>query len=222
MGYQYLKMAHLLVVLSLCLVSMATAMEGRSDKDDWAYQWYTGEPFRFQCQTSGLNFTGNNYVVWDTPTRKMLPTGHDDEHYKLYTADGIRDVELLIKNVQAEYHGVYTCHMYSDTAKAVGKVIYAINVHDVKHHDMIDKYRHNIIVAVIATAVFICPFATVCMVWQFRYEERDRRKHKGSNGKPYVVDHELKAGPPADGIAESVMSPEGKGAYENLDMSTQL
>lgn len=218
-------MTGLAVALSLCVVSMATAaMEGVSNGDDWAYQWYTGEPFRFKCQTSGLNITADNYVVWDTPTRKTLPINHDQTDYQLSTVDGVRDVELLVKNVRSEFHGVYTCHVYADnTAKNVGKVIYGLNIHDVKYHDMIDKYRHNIVVAVIATVVFIVPFATICLVKQFQYEERTKRKHGTTNGKPYMVEHELKQ-PYYDGVAENVKSTEGEGAYENPDpdLSTQL
>ncbi|XP_045203696.2 uncharacterized protein LOC123556786 [Mercenaria mercenaria] len=211
------------IALLLCTMSIATAaMEGVNYREDWwAYQWYTGEPFLFKCQNSGLNITANNYVKWDTPTAKALSSTYNEADYEVKTTDNIRGVEILVKKVDAEFHGVYTCIVYDNKGDEDSRVIYGLNIHDVKYRDMMDKYRHSIIVAVVATAVFIVPFATTCFVWHFWYEEVSKRKLGKSGKTSYVVDSEMKE-PPTDGIAATVMSSEGEGAYDNPNLSTQL
>jgi hypothetical protein len=162
-------------------------------------------------------------VVWDTPTEMSLPTGTDDDNYKVETVDGIADVELLVKKIREENHGVYTCRVYEKkTRDMTAKVVYGLNIHSKKYRDMTDKYRSNIIVAFVATAVFIVPVATILLLWNFRYEAR--METSGKRGGMYVQNGKKEL--PTDSIAATVMSPEGKGAYENIndpdDLSTQL
>ncbi|XP_060579438.1 uncharacterized protein LOC132736344 [Ruditapes philippinarum] len=214
------------VVLSFCLLSIVTAeMVGYNDDNEWwAFQWYMGEPFRFKCQLSVLNLTSNNRVVWDTPTKMSLPTEYSDEDYKVETVDNIANVELLVKKIREENHGVYTCKVYENknTRDMTAKVVYGLNIHSKKYRDMTDKYRSNIIVAFVATAVFIVPVATILLLWNFRYEAR--METSGKRGRMYVENG--KKEPPTYTIAATVMSPEGEGAYDNLndpdDLSTQL
>lgn len=213
-------MTSLQVVLSLCLLCAVTAeMEGYADNNDWwAFEWYIGEPFRFKCQTSGLNFTSNSLVVWDTPTKKSLPTSYDEDDYKVSTVDNVVDVELLVKKIQEENHGVYICRVYTkDTRDMTGKVIYGLNIHGKKYRDMTDKYRRNIVIAFVATAVFVVPVATIFLLWNFRYEVRVEKSQ--GKGRMYVEDG--KKEPPSDSIAATVMSADGKGAYENPEITEQ-
>jgi hypothetical protein len=161
-------------------------------------------------------------VEWDTPTKMSLPTEYSDEDYKVETVDNIENVELLVKKIREENHGVYTCKVYDKNRDLTAKVVYGLNIHSKKYRDMTDKYRSNIIVAFVATAVFIVPVATILLLWNFRYEAR--METSGKRGRMYVENG--KKEPPTYTIAATVMSPEGEGAYDNLndpdDLSTQL
>lgn len=214
-------------LLSVCLVSMVSSvLEGVSDNEDgWAYQWYTGEPFRIQCHASGLNVNDTYYAIWDTPTRKALPRYYTDDEYQVNAFNSIDDAELVVKDIQSAVHGVYTCKVYDYASMTMQfRAIYGLNIREAKYHNLIDKYTHNITVALIATAVFIVPLATVCLVWRFRYEtEADRASRKSRrSGKPYHAAHEIKHTAFDEGLTDSVVSPEGKGAYENPNLSTQF
>lgn len=210
-------------LLSVCLVSMVSSvLEGVSnDEDWWAYQWYTGEPFRIQCRTSGLNENKTYLAIWDTPTIKALPRSTDNDVFQVKAFDDIEDAELVVKNIQSAVHGVYVCKVYDvDSSVRViqFRAIYGLNIREAKYHNMIDKYIHNISLALIVTAAFVVPLATICLVWRFRYQtDADKASRKARrSGKPYQVDREMKS------TADSVVSPEGKGAYENPNLSTQF
>jgi hypothetical protein len=198
-------------------------MDGYADNSDWAFQWYTGERFHFICNTSGSYNSS-----WDTPLNKNLFSGYEDEEFKVNGIGGVHGDELVVKNVQTHVHGVYTCKMYNRTGARIGHTIYGLNIHDVKYYELFDKYRSNLIVAVVSTAVYIGLLGTVCLVWRFRYQTEEDKQRRYEKKRAYIYmtngrEHEMKQQIPDD-LTEPVKSPVGKGAYENpyIDISTQL
>lgn len=186
-----------------------------SDKD-WSYQWYENEPFMLYCNTSELDVSDSDYILWEKPSLEdpakhlFLQRDHDDDNYKIYPFSGVEGFQLHIKKITAETSGVYVCRVHDKTTGvARGQTILGINIRDKKYEELFDKYRSHFIVAIIATAVFVVPLATMCITYHFRYE---RTHHMGAryaqNGR------EMKPYP--DGLADTVQAGE-KGAYENPD-----
>ena len=209
--------------LLLTLVALTDAEEGVSNDHDWAYQWYSGESFRIRCHISGLNASATDYVTWETPAHKDLSTNYNGTDYELFNYNNVEDLEILIKNINSNVHGVYICKLYNSGEVLRGHTIYGLNIHEEKYHDMMDKYKKQINVALIATAVFIVPVITCCLVWQFQYvtpemEMRARRRKLGQ--KPYSVSSEMQT---TNGtFTDAVAAPEWKGAYDNKEVFTQL
>ncbi|XP_060579436.1 uncharacterized protein LOC132736343 [Ruditapes philippinarum] len=210
-------------IVLVALVASVISEEGVSNNDDWAYQWYSGESFRFRCHISGLNVTEPGYVTWETADHKVLSKHHNDTEYELFKYNMVDGFELLIKNVNPNVHGVYICKVFTSGGEIRGHTIYGLNIHEVKYHVMMDKYKSQINVALIATAVFLVPILTTCLVWHFQYvtpemEARARRRKMGQ--KPYSISNEMQT---TNGhLADTVASPEWNGAYENKEVFTQL
>ncbi|XP_045203698.1 uncharacterized protein LOC123556787 [Mercenaria mercenaria] len=204
-------------------VGFAASMEGLSNTEDWAYQWYSDESFRFQCYISGLNVSQTDYVTWQTPDQKTLPKSHNDTVYGLISKDNVADFELLIKKINPNVHGVYICKVHDDQGVVRGHTIYGLNIHEAKYHEILDKYKRQINVAIIATAVFLVPVITICLVWHFQYvtPEMEAKRRQRKTGKPYSVSNDMQMATNGQ-LADSMASPEWKGAYENPEVFTQL
>ncbi|KAL4229748.1 hypothetical protein ACF0H5_010137 [Mactra antiquata] len=202
---------------SLCLILALTECTavlcemGISDGSYWAFQWYTGESFRFECNTSKVlnNSVNDLRVFWDTPVGKGFPNDFTDARFEANDTNGVYNGKLTVKDVQEPVHGVYMCHVYdAGTNDKKGTVVYGLNIHEPKYHTIMDKYRRNITIAFIATAVFLVPVATIFFVWKFQYrslEDKDRQTERKMKRKYQ------------GGIASTVASPEGDDAYENPD-----
>jgi len=214
--------------LILTLVAIATNAENpgsNNEQGKWAYQWYLNEPFAFRC-TNVFNITGGHKVVWGpVPTIGMndrLDSSVQNEHFQFRTHGGVPDAELFIEKVRPELHGVYQCNVINATGDTVHKTIFALNWQEPLYKNINEKYERNIIVAFVATAVFILPVITLCVLFHFHWEARHpeyeaKRKYaydnNGSEMKQTISDHD---------VARAVQSSEGKGAYENPDFNTQL
>lgn len=213
----------LYTMLVAALFGLARAEVGFSDMNadvyDWGYDWYRGESFSFYCNNSAMAVTTDHYVTWMTPSSKILRLDHDDEDFKVDTYAGISGFQLTLKNVQPQLHGVYVCQVYDGISRVKqGQIIFGMNVHTEKYRDLTEKYRSNIIVAFIATAVFVVPFATVCFVYHFQYrtqEEKDNLQKKRLTHKQFGR---------SEGAEFDVykVKPSDDGAYENPDFNTQL
>ena len=211
----------LVIYIGAMLLALGLAERvGRSNTndDEWSYLWYPDEPFLLYCNSSTLNVTDTEYIKWMTPGKKILDSGFNDTQYATVEWYGVPGYELRIKKITAETSGVYTCRVHDSSTNVLrAHTIFGINIREHKYDDMFDKYRHHLIVAVVATVVFLVPFLTVCIVYNYRYttpEDRARRQEKKSRSYEYNGhQHEMQKYPP-DGLAE-VRSQDEKGAYEN-------
>ena len=206
---------------------------GDTNDDEWSYLWYPDEPFQLYCNSSKLSVRNTEYIVWQTPGEKILQPDHDDNLFKTNEYFGVPGYELHIKKLTSETSGVYICRVHENGTNVLRtQTILGINIRDHKYDELFDKYRHHVIVAVIATVVFVVPFATVCIVFQFRYrtpEQRARAQEKKHRSYAYNGHQQEMQKYRPDGLAE-VQSVEGKGAYENPefvvsempDMNTQM
>lgn len=212
-------------LLSIC-AALASSMEGSSNSEEWAYQWYTDESFRFVCHIANVNISQTDHVIWETPDKRTLQSPHNDTDYQLLTSSntGVNGLELVVKNVHQSVHGVYICTVKNQKDAVVGRTIYGLNIHEPKYHDMMDKYRHQIYVALVATAVFIVPLFTTCFVWHFQYvtPEMEARRLRRARGDPYHANNEMQQVATNGKLAQSVMSSEGNWVYENPEVFTQL
>lgn len=183
--------------------------------DEWSYLWYEDEPFMLYCNSSTLNVHGGDYIKWEKPSKEggntlKFDRNHNDTSYQTNNFAGVDGFQLHIKKVTSETSGVFVCHVHDgNTHISRGHAIVGINIRERKYEELFDKYRGHFIVAIVATVVFVVPLATICIVYQFRYERRMGidKKSVHTNGR----DYEMKP----DGLAYSVQAPEGKGAYEN-------
>lgn len=207
-----ITMNRYVILIATCLIGKARA---DPDSNEWAFNWYLDEPFQIDCQISSVNITGLN-VTWQTPSGNLLENGFSN------TAFAVDNGQLQIKVVKPELHGVYICRVYNESAM-ISRAIFGLNIHEQKYRMLFDKYRSNLIVAVISTAVFLVTLSTTCVVYNFRYETRNVRCNKNYDGKYIHADNqkEITETSKSDVLA-SVRSLEGKGAYENPSAFTQL
>lgn len=217
------------VAVILCLVATASAELGVSGEHGWAYQWYEGEEFSFRYIHPGRNASDPDLIViWETPGGSNLTStslGADDPNFAVRDIEGIKDGELNFKRISEDLHGVYICHVYEyDSRVLVNRTIFGLNIREPRYRDMIDKYRRNIIVAFVSTAVFLVPLLAIILTYQFSYERVHGDKSKNGGTRAYLYganDFQMSKTEPRD-FTEPVKSPEGKGAYENVDLSTNL
>jgi len=204
------------VFVFVSVLAVALAETGRSSnvEEDWAYQWFLDEAFLLTCNSSKLNVQSGEYITWMTPQKTYITVGQNDSIYELRNGSGVMGLELLIKQVNLDVGGVYTCYVHNDTMRRAKRIL-GINVHEAKYRKMFEKYRSNFIVAVIATAVFVVPLATSCFVYQFQYSdpETKARKARRRAGHQYTAnggDMPMKSHEP------------GTGGQENPGFNTQL
>lgn len=207
-----------LILVLTTLTTFSASEEGVSDTDEWAYQWYHDEPFRFRCHIAGLNISHTDHVVWETPDTNILNSPYNGTDFQLFTEDNISGLELLVKRVHPSVHGVYICSVKDENEAVKGRTIYGLNIHDVKYHDMMDKYKHQIYVALVTTAVFLVPLLTTCFVWHFQYvtPEMEDRRQRRKGRQPYSVNNRMQMA--SNGRAESA---KGNWTYDN-EVFTQL
>ena len=206
----------IVVAILVTFTSGENVGQGNLDLDDeWSFLWYEDEPFMLYCNSSTLNVQGSDYIMWEKPSKDGEDTlrferNHNDTHYQTNHFAGVDGFQLHIKKVTSETSGVFVCRVHDGTSHvSKGHALVGINIREKKYEELFDKYRRQFIVAIIATAVFVVPLATICIVYQFRYERRMGldKKTSFSNGREY----EMKA----DGLAYTVQAPEDNGAYEN-------
>lgn len=207
-----MKMLYLVEIASVLSALLLTATSGvrigQGDKSvdkEWSYIWYENEPFILYCNSSKLAVKDSDYIRWEKPSKDgdtvILKRDHDDGNYKINQYFGVEGFQLEIKKITSGTKGVYVCRVHdNDTGVSRGHTILGINIREQQYDDLFDKYRHHFVVAVIATAVFLVPFATVCITYHFRYERRHGTREKYSP-------NEMTRYP--NGLAED------KGAYEN-------
>lgn len=189
---------------------------GNTDLDkEWSYIWYENEPFNLYCNSSALNVQSPDYIRWEKPSKDggklTFEKKHNDDNYAIQEYFGVEGFQLRVKKVTAETSGVFVCRVHNyTTGSARADSIVGINIRERRYDDMFDKYRSHFIVAVIATAVFLVPLATICFVYHYRYERRS-----GQNMSYPVTgrDHAAKTYP--DGLAD------GEGGYENPDFKQE-
>ncbi|WAQ99082.1 hypothetical protein MAR_023455, partial [Mya arenaria] len=151
----------------------------------------------------------NQYVTWGpipmVETHMELKNGTVNNYYEVRSKGGVGGAELYVKKVLPEVHGVYVCNVYNEDTTPYNKTIFALNLRDQRYRVLGDKYKHNVVVAVISTAVFLVPLITLCILHRFRWEARNPEE---AVKRKYAY---------ADGT-----SLEGNGAYMNPAFNTQL
>ena len=210
------------VALLVTFSSAKNVGHGKTDLDEeWSFLCYENEPFMLYCNSSELSVQTTDYIMWEKPSKVgdtlTFKRNHNDMNYQTNEYFGVEGFQLHIKKVTPETSGVFVCHVHDGgTGISRARAIVGINIRERKYEEMFDKYRWHFIVAVIATAVFVIPLATICIVYQFRYERRmDKKMTYTYNGRG----HEMKRYP--DGLADTVQAPEGKGAYENPEFARE-
>lgn len=196
------------------MVAIATAELGTSNMHDWAYQWYEDEEFSFKYVPSNSTQDVELYVVWESPNHGNLTTATvkaDDPLFEVKDTYNVVNGELRFKKITSGVHGVYICWvtLNNDHSAIVNRTIFGLNIREKRYRSMSDKYSSNIIVAVVATAVFIVPLITICVTYRFSYENRKGIKPKRKymqNGDGYDMT-----------VANTVAASE-KGAYENPEV----
>ena len=205
----------------VAMVSCETGYNSDQDNGNWAYQWYIGEPFEMVCNTSSLNVQPMEWIVWETPNDELLNGTVDTDHYKVEDRNNVNNFVLTIKRVQPTFHGVYKCHVFDSSMATRDKTIFGLNIREAKHRDNSDRYNYNIKVAFIATAVFLAPVLTICLVQHFRYqteEDKMRRKQK----KEAVVNFAYSMDGGINGKDSGLPKSNGREVHENQGFDTPL
>lgn len=166
-----------------------------------------------------INTTGTfGSVQWYTPSGSKISS---DKNYKLEDVENYTNMKLTVYKVNKTNNGIYKCTL--QTTNLAITLIRGANVRGPKYTRFLDEYEYNVIVAVVATVVFLVPLLGSCGVWKFRYREDEDGKanmfnmtHEDNGTVPVMTEIPTKT------VASTVESPEGNGAYDNLATDTKL
>ncbi|KAK3100566.1 hypothetical protein FSP39_021872 [Pinctada imbricata] len=211
---------------------------GQENSFEWGVLALAGEKTMLTCE-DGYSMhmlndsTPNIYTLsWKVPGGKILHHNHDDNMFAVKEGDnGIQGFVLEIKSFDYHYDGAYICMVEDDDRNATMSILRGINMYDRKYASMSEKYERNIIIAFVATAVFLFLVLGTGLVYKYRWQsEEDKAAEKAKRlgmtsprANYYVNDgaEELTTKTAAD----KVKAVNGEGGYENPNMessSTQL
>lgn len=215
----------ILAPLLLVFVAMATAEVGYSDNKHWAYQWYAKEPFSFRFENADPT-NNTQIVVWETPRHEILADNMNSSLYVISDYNGILNGELFIKEVTPETRGVYVCYLHhvNDAGhnETVKRSIFGINISIPKYRSKLERYRGNIIVAAVASAIFLVVGSVVVLTHTCSYEKRMEDHQRALRGKqlrgPKHLSHNGDSFHSHNGIGIEIATQ----AYDNPEFMTQM
>ncbi|XP_052281753.1 uncharacterized protein LOC127879117 [Dreissena polymorpha] len=190
-------------VLVLGAVVIASDELTRTTDGEWAYELYDGQKFTIDCR-SALNISAltSPTIVWKRYANdQMVDIQSSDAAFTMI------DFTLLINEIKPELYGVYMCEVRNSGDDSKDKGVFGINLHRARYHTLGEKYRRNLIVAVVAAVVFLVPLVGSCLVHYFRWETRHMKSEKSRYYGGYKMSK--------NGLGSSVQSPDGIGAYDN-------
>lgn len=209
-------------VLSVGIFLSSASGELYSEMFHWAESVEENSAAVLYCNEPILkiNTTGTSgSVKWYTPSGSEIM--NSDNNYKLQNVDNYTDMKLTVNKVNKTNSGIYRCTLQSSGLTVT--LIRGANVRGPKYTKFLDEYEYNVIVAVVATVVFLVPLLGSCGVWKFRYREDEDEKtnmfnmtHEDNGTGPVMTEI------PAKTVASTMESPEGNGAYENMATDTKL
>lgn len=213
------------LVCLVSVVSFASVKATYAEDYHWASVVEENAPASLKCTEPklDLNMTYAGSVQWFKPTgMEILRT---DEDFLLEDLDRYLRMTLTIHKVNASNSGIYKCKLMVSGSLNFITLIRGINIHGPKHVKFLDEYESNVIVAVVATLVFLVPFLGGCGVWKFRFREDEEEKQKHNMFNMRHEEHDngrVMTEVPEKTIAANVESPEGRGAYDNVATDTRL
>lgn len=198
-----------MIAMTILILVVATFLRFVSPMEDaWAFKVYAGERLDLDCNETRVMLAADDTISWETADGRVLSAPYNDSSYELMGQGQI----LSIKHVDLSKHGLYTCVVFDASKVAKAHVLRGVNLSGPLFKDLRDQYRDNIIVAVIASVVFVVPMTGMCAIQKFRYKKKDTMKEEDH---AYIIPaySERKTAP------ELVVS-----AYDNpaADLSTQL
>ncbi|CAG5126077.1 unnamed protein product [Candidula unifasciata] len=161
-------MAWTLAFCVMCLVLLHTD----ANEQSWSQQSYLDVEYRLSCNDSSINVTAKGDVagIW-------TKLGYDgdlttDDNYELTD----RNMSLVIKRVTPEMAGIYFCEVIDQDGENVGRVVRGLNVVEHRYHDILDKYRTDIIRGVITAAAVVVLVVGVCLIDRFQYQTQEQKQ----------------------------------------------
>lgn len=208
----------LLSLLSVGIFLSSASAEQYPEIFHWAESVEENSAVTLYCNEPNLNIntTGTTgSVKWYTPSGSEIMSSN--KNYKLEDVDNYLNMKLTVNKVNNTNNGIYKCTLQNSNVRIT--LIRGANVRGPKYTRFLDEYEYNVIVAVVATVVFLVPFLGSCGVWKFRYREDEDEKANMFN----MTHEDNGAGPVMYEIpTKTVESPEGNGAYDNLATDTKL
>lgn len=211
---------------TLLLVGLTACVKGElySELFHWAQVVEENKMVTLMCDEPrlGINTTDETgSVKWYKPSGSLIRTF--DNNYKLEKVGGFYNMKLTVYRVNSTNHGIYRCELTKTDSNTIF-LIRGANVRGPKYTRFLDEYEYNVIVAVVATVVFLVPLLSACGVWKFRYREEEKEK---ANVFDMASREDNGSGPvmteiPGKTIASKAEAPEGNGAYENIATDTRL
>lgn len=208
----------LLSLLSVGMFLSSARAEQYPEIFHWAESVEENSAVILYCNEPNLNIntTGTTgSVKWYTPSGSEIMSSN--KNYKLEDVDNYLNMKLTVNKVNNTNSGIYKCTLQNSNVRIT--LIRGANVRGPKYTRFLDEYEYNVIVAVVATVVFLVPFLGSCGVWKFRYRGDEDEKANMFN----MTHEDNGAGPVMYEIpTKTVESPEGNGAYDNLATDTKL
>jgi hypothetical protein len=214
------------VFACLVLVVSFVAVKAKTYAEDyhWANAVQENEGAALDCTEPRLNLNmtdGSGSVEWFKPSgMEILSTDRD---FLFEDLGNFQRMRLTIYKVNASNSGIYKCKLTLPGSAPPVMLIRGINIHGPKYVAFLDEYEDNVIVAVVATVVFLVPLLGGCGVWKFRFRDEEEEKENMFNMRHEDFDNgRVMMEIPSKTVAASVESPEGRGAYDNAATDTKL
>lgn len=202
------------------LLSLMVGMVICELPSEWAYEVLRDGTITLYCNDSSINIDTNEYGQWTIPSGVELKKQHNDSLLTVQQENGIEGFSLLLKKVESSLDGVYICKVKSVSTDVIRMAtIRGINLHQPLAKSASERYEYNIIVAVVASVVFLVPLLGACAIYKFRYKSPEDKSKKYNvrhreypNNVSMESPNEVKV-PPSD--SEQYV-------YENAAASTNL
>lgn len=207
-----------MLFVSLLFITALTSVRAKTyaEENHWAKAVEENKPATLKCNERNLNIdtkNGTGSVQWEKPNGVTI--GASDSDFLLEKEGGYTNMVLKIHRVNSTNSGIYKC-MINGTGKTL---VRGINVRGPVYTKFLDQYEYNIIVAVVATVVFLVPLLGSCGVYKFRYIEDEEEKQNMFNMRHGEIDNG-QAMMEKKTIAAEVEAKEGGGAYDNVDFNS--
>lgn len=205
------------LLLLLVTAGLVKSDSEEDDENNWSVQVVMGDDVTLYCNDSRAMIQPGETGRWTVPSGEVLADNHNDTYFRVQNWNGIQGYKLRVNKVTESNQGVYLCVIYTGNTPRI-EVVRLINYSGPKYLNGIDRYEKHILIAFVATAVFVGILLILCLTYRFRYRSPEEKMF----AHQFIEESDESTARKSRTIADSVRAPGSGGAYDNPTKHTKL